>query len=298
MSSYSNETHAKKRAEMDNFNDLLDSFENDGAERAHPAEIDDAKAPTARLKRTFPNDDDTRAPMAQTKRTKTYQLDAEELKRNLSNYNDTRVSMAPRKRTKTYQIDAEEQNTQNELAGLKEMRRNTRDELAILKEKRRIRDEEEQYQGLKNFKGNQRGWNGLREPLRQANIAANPDLIGVKVAKVQEHAKVQEKPTKAQQKSKGQPLPMSQGFSDNDIGRVTAEQLRDDIRNFRSREEINLMALEDQAATLQREAHEYSMRTVWDYDSIARGSLRNGASPKAKRVSNQQACILLCFTSL
>jgi hypothetical protein len=44
------------------------------------------------------------------------------------------------------------------------------EDLAMARAKRKERDDDEMYQGLRNFKGSQRGWNGERESDRQRTI--------------------------------------------------------------------------------------------------------------------------------
>ena len=57
--------------------------------------------------------------------------------------------------------------------------------------------------------------------------------------------------------------------------RVTHEQLQQDINDFRTRKEIDMIALEEAVQVAEENQRAYSATITWDYDYIASGGLRN-----------------------
>lgn len=132
------------------------------------------------------------------------------------------------------------------------------------KEQRRRRDQEEHFLGLKKFNGSQRGWDGQRETEKQGYVEdtgipeTEPTLTPVK--------RKRGRPRKATtQDSSPIPKPPS----------VTAEQLRQDIDNFRTGRALDVIAIEEAAIEAERKQREYSATIKWDWDTIASGGLRD-----------------------
>ncbi|KAH7370891.1 hypothetical protein BKA65DRAFT_25830 [Rhexocercosporidium sp. MPI-PUGE-AT-0058] len=141
------------------------------------------------------------------------------------------------------------------------------DELPQRKEKRRLRDEEEHYQGLKNFNGSQRGWDGDRKSLRQEPFlqeSEGTETTPLKRKKGRPRKIVVETPS---------PVPKHP--------HVTSGQLREDMENFRTRMALDVIAIEDAAAESARKQRAYSATIKWDYDWISQGGLRNHSIEEA-----------------
>ncbi|KAI6716785.1 hypothetical protein JHW43_000737 [Diplocarpon mali] len=152
-----------------------------------------------------------------------------------------------------------------------QQKRSKLEQFRLDKEARRIRDEQEHFGGLVNFKGRQRGWNGQRKSDHQWPVEKRaPD---------------------AEQKNAKTSFSMPQSFEDNrnpkkpaSSSTISTNQLRADYDGVRTREAVYAMTIEDASRVAERKAKEYSASVTWDYDYVSRGGLRT-MSPKKVETS-------------
>ena len=121
----------------------------------------------------------------------------------------------------------------------------------------------------------QRGRGGLRESGRPgyAESTDGPNdepTDGPAVAPVKKTRRRLKK-VKAQKSSRIPKIPSSVPTPP----RVTHEQLQQDINDFRTRKEIDMIALEEAVQVAEENQRAYSATITWDYDYIASGGLRN-----------------------
>ncbi|KAK0122456.1 hypothetical protein ONS95_010688 [Cadophora gregata] len=161
------------------------------------------------------------------------------------------------------------------------------------KRERKWRDQEEEFIGLKNFKGRQRGWDGKRESERPGYVEEDGIVKKrrgrprkettqdssplVKHGYTENQSTPGKKPKAAPAKKAGRhkeaatedsspvQLPLA----------VTIKQYQDDIDNFRTRTAMGVIAIEEAAAEADRQQRAYSGTIKWDYDIISSGGLRD-----------------------
>ncbi|CZT10527.1 uncharacterized protein RCO7_07509 [Rhynchosporium graminicola] len=136
----------------------------------------------------------------------------------------------------------------------------------------RLRDEKEHFQGLSNFEESQRGLDGTRESHTQQipdqeKIRLDPETGKKKRGRPRKIGSVDASPASKVPQSIATPIPKGPA--------VTERQLADDLDSFRSRMEMDLIALEEAAAQAAKEQKAYSSTIAWDYDFISRGGLRD-----------------------
>jgi len=142
------------------------------------------------------------------------------------------------------------------------------EDLTRRREERKKRDEEEMHQGLQNFNGRQRGWNGERESVRQQTIREYHETEDQK-------AQAQFEKERAAAESSRPPLK---------IQRVNSEELKEVMEEVKSRREIEVMVLEDAGNCQMEQAYNMMMSRNVDMDVIiaeAHGRSRqdSGAAP-------------------
>jgi hypothetical protein len=142
------------------------------------------------------------------------------------------------------------------------------DDLAYARDARKKRDEENMYQGLRDFNGRQRGWNGERESDRQRTI--------------QKHHEIERK--KSQIQAEKERAAFGTFHSPLRTKRVNSEELMEVIEEVKSQREIEVMVLEDAGNRLMEQAHAMMMSRSVDMDAIiaeAHGRSRkySGAAP-------------------
>jgi ribosomal protein L13E len=141
-------------------------------------------------------------------------------------------------------------------------------DLTLAREKRKKRDEEEMYEGLRNFNGRQRGWNSERESDRQQTIRNYHET---------EHKKLQAQVEKDRAAAESSRPPLK-------IQRVNSEELMEVMEEVRSQREIQVMALEDLGDRLMEQARMMMMSRNVDMDAIIAEA--HGRSRKDSRAAS------------